>query len=195
VSRSRARVASTSPCGKGGSSAVRRHSRTLAHPSGLGLGLLLGEACAVASDECERDGQVESEEAEEAELEKEVGECAPGCGRPFELCRDDEDAPHHCDESNDQERLDDDLVRAEDEAECVDELGDDQGEQNAVEYCHCRGDGAGSGGDSVCEFVHGSSQDEDRCGREQEADRGLKELLEADEPAEQEARPPRLCGG
>ncbi len=47
-----------------------RHSRTLAQPRGLGL---LGEARAVAPDECERDGQRESEEAEEAEFEKKVG--------------------------------------------------------------------------------------------------------------------------
>jgi hypothetical protein len=51
----------------------------------------------------------------------------------------------------------------------------------------------GPEGDSVCEFVHGSNQDEHRRGREQEANRGVEELLEADEPAEQEARPPPLC--
>ena len=133
-----------------------------------------------------------AKEAEQAELEEEVGERAPAGRRSLELGRDDQDSPHDGDQADEQERLDGDLVRPHHETKGVRELGDDQRQQDPVEHRHGDVDGALPGRDPMGELVNRADEHEHCGGSQQQADCRVQQHLEPNQPGEEPApRPAR----
>lgn len=120
-----------------------------------------------AADEEDRHREGEREEAEQAELEEEVGKRPPAGRRSLELGRNDQHSPYDGDQADEQERLDSDFVRPQHEAKGVHKLGDDQRQQDPVEHRYGDVDGALSRRDPMRELVNRADEDEHGGGREQ----------------------------
>jgi hypothetical protein len=156
----------------------------------------LGEprSTAASAHEVDGTGQGGHEQPEDPELEQHVRESASRRSAALELRCDDEDAPDDRNQADVEEGLDGDLVRPNNEAERVEQLGDDECEQNAVEDEHGDIDRTRPVMQLADKARSGPDEHKDAGGGEQKTDRRVEDDLERREASSEKLGQPGRAG-
>lgn len=130
-----------------------------------------------SAEQVDRGTECEREAGQYTQLEEEVRKLPAARRSLVGLGGHHHDAPHHGDHPDEEEGFGEDLPFVDDEPERVQELGDDEQEQDAIQHQQPALDRVAASAEVVDERVDSAGNDENTSGDEEQPDRDVQPFL------------------